>query len=71
MPGLNGQEAVMRIRHINPALPVLFMSGYPREEVMPRFENISRIDFIKKPFRNADLVGAVRSVVEQPAESSD
>ena len=66
MPGLNGQEAVMRIRHINPKVPVLFMSGYPRGEVMARFEHIPHTGFIKKPFQNAGLVGAVRSVVEEP-----
>ncbi|QHI68206.1 hybrid sensor histidine kinase/response regulator [Tichowtungia aerotolerans] len=64
MPGLNGQEAVMRIRHINPKVPVLFMSGYPREEVMARFEQIPHTGFIKKPFQNNGLVTAVRTVLE-------
>ena len=66
MPSLNGMEAVQRIRHINPKVPVLFMSGYPREEVMSRYEQVPHTDFIKKPFRNDGLIRAIRSVVEEP-----
>lgn len=65
MPELSGHEAVMRIRHINPKVPVLFMSGYPREEVMTRFEQMPHTGFIKKPFQNSGLAHAVRSVLEQ------
>lgn len=65
MPELNGHEAIMRIRHINPKVPVLFMSGYPREGVMDRFEQIPHTGFIKKPFKNNDLKHAVRSVMEE------
>ena len=64
MPNLNGIEAVQRIRHINPSVPVLFMSGYPRDDVLSRFEQMPRIGFIKKPFRNTGLGRAVRSVLE-------
>jgi PAS domain S-box-containing protein len=65
MPGLNGVEAVQRIRHINPKVPVLFMSGYPREDIMARFGQMPHTGFIKKPFRNNGLVQAIRSVIEE------
>jgi len=64
MPGLNGLEAALRIRHINPKVPVLFMSGYPREEVMERFKQQPHTDFIKKPFESIALVAAIRAVME-------
>jgi len=64
MPRLNGMEATLRIRHINPKVPVLFMSGYPREQVMDRFGQQPHTDFIKKPFQSAELAAAVRNVVE-------
>ena len=64
MPGLNGLEAALRIRHINPNVPILFMSGYPREEVMERFEDKEHTDFIKKPFEIVALTQAIRSVME-------
>ncbi len=64
MPRLNGLEAALRIRHINPKLPILFMSGYPREQVMNRFGKQPHTDFIKKPFQSRELSSAIRSVME-------
>ena len=64
MPSLNGLEAALRIRHINPNLPILFMSGYPREQVMDRFEKQPHTDFIKKPFQSRELAVAIRGVME-------
>ena len=64
MPQLNGLEATMRIRHINPQIPVLFMSGYPREEVMKRFEQQPHTEFIRKPFVSDELAQSIRSVME-------
>jgi PAS domain S-box-containing protein len=70
MPRLNGIEAALRIRHINPKVPVLFMSGYPRERVMDRFEQQPFTDFIKKPFQASDLVATVRRVMESSQQQS-
>lgn len=64
MPRLNGIEATLRIRHINPKVPVLFMSGYPREEVMDRFEQQPHTEFIRKPFVSNELTQSIRSVME-------
>ena len=64
MPRLNGIETVQRIRHINPNLPVLFMSGYSRDRVMEPFKNYSRIDFVKKPFQMEELRAGIRRVME-------
>ena len=64
MPRLNGLEATLRIRHINPKIPVLFMSGYPREQVMDRFGRQSHTDFIKKPFQSGELLAGIRNVME-------
>jgi len=64
MPRLNGLEAALRIRHINPKLPVLFMSGYPREQVMDRFGKQPHTNFIKKPFQSKELAASIRDVME-------
>jgi DNA-binding response OmpR family regulator len=61
---MNGVEAVLRIRHINPQVPVLFMSGYPREQIMERFSHQPHTDFVKKPFQNSELLAGIRSVME-------
>jgi CheY-like chemotaxis protein len=65
MPNLSGTEAALRIRHINPKVPVLFMSGYPREEVMARFNQQPHTDFIRKPFESASLAECIRAVMGQ------
>lgn len=64
MPRLNGMEATLRIRHINPNIPVLFMSGYPREQVMERFGHQKHTDFVKKPFQSGELLAGIRQVME-------
>jgi PAS domain S-box-containing protein len=64
MPRLNGIEAVLRIRHINPSVPVLFMSGYPREQVMERFGEQPHTDFVRKPFQSSELLAGIRHVME-------
>ncbi len=65
MPQMDGDETVRRIRQINPTVPVLFMSGYPREQVMQKFEDHPHTDFIKKPFQAGELIDQVRGVIEQ------
>lgn len=64
MPRINGVEAVMRIRHINPKVPVVFMSGYSREQVMERFGNQPHTEFIRKPFQSGELLEAIRNAME-------
>lgn len=64
MPRLNGLEAAERIRQLNPNVPVLFMSGYSREQVMERFGPQPHTDFIKKPFQSSELLAGVRSIIE-------
>ena len=64
MPQMDGTEATLRIRHINPQVPVLFMSGYPREQVMERFGRQPHTDFIRKPFQRSELLTGIRSVME-------
>ena len=65
MPQMDGTEATLRIRHINPQVPVLFMSGYPREQVLERFGQQPHTDFIRKPFQSSELLVGIRSVMEK------
>ncbi len=68
MPRLNGLEAALRIRHINPKLPVLFMSGYPRRQIMDRLGKQPHTNFVKKPFQSQELADAIRGVMENRSE---
>jgi len=64
MPRLNGIEAILRIRHINPKVPVLFMSGYPREQAMSQFGHHPHTNFVRKPFQSGEMLSGIRSVME-------
>ncbi len=51
-------------RH-NPAIEVLFMSGYPAESPMPRAGGLDRdTPLLPKPFRKAALAKAVRNALD-------
>jgi CheY-like chemotaxis protein len=60
MPGLDGREAVERIRAVSPRVPVIFISGYtegPPETIG------SRARFLHKPFRAGAFTTAVREMI--------
>jgi len=56
-------------RH-NPALKVLFMSGYPAEAQMPRADSLCRdAPLLPKPFRRAALARSVRDALDGVEET--
>ncbi len=57
MPGLSGLELAAELDH----LPVLFMSGHPRDLIDNGHEGEAH--FIQKPFGMADLARAVEAVL--------
>ena len=57
MPGLSGRELAAELDH----LPVLFMSGHPRDLIDDGHEGEAH--FIQKPFGMADLTRAVEAVL--------
>jgi two-component system cell cycle sensor histidine kinase/response regulator CckA len=70
MPEMSGPELAQRLRAGRPALPVLYMSGYT-DDVLDAHE-LSReaTAFLRKPFGNAELIAAVRGILDgQPAAS--
>jgi two-component system cell cycle sensor histidine kinase/response regulator CckA len=63
MPNLGGRGMVEELRELSPAIRVLFMSGYPREEVFPEKGTASRIPYLQKPFTSETLFAEVRSAL--------
>ncbi|HSC89769.1 MAG TPA: ATP-binding protein [Polyangiaceae bacterium] len=61
MPVLSGTEMVRAFRRRVPTLPVLFMSGYAPEDMA--IEPVDVRFLLQKPFRPADLLRAVGSVL--------
>ncbi len=61
MPVLSGTEMVRAFRRRVPLLPVLYMSGYAPEDMA--IEPVDTRYLLQKPFRPADLLRAVASVL--------
>jgi|GEM_PF-1748579 len=62
MPGIHGQMVAQMLREKNPALKVLFISGYPRLDLEGELNG----DFLQKPFNRAQLLAAVNAMVLPP-----
>jgi CheY-like chemotaxis protein len=63
MPNLGGRGMVEELRELSPGLRVLFMSGYPKEEIFPKKGGASRTPYLQKPFTGETLVSEVRAAL--------
>jgi two-component system cell cycle sensor histidine kinase/response regulator CckA len=70
MPCLDGRTMGDRLREVRPGLPVLFMSGYPEEEVHGSGQLEEGRPFIQKPFTPQDLARKVRQMLDETAATS-
>ncbi len=50
MPRMNGKELADKVREINPALKILFMSGHSQEVIESKTRLPQNMDIIEKPF---------------------
>ena len=60
MPRLNGPELVGVLLTHHPEIKIIFISGYPIEELHRYGIPASRIRHIKKPFKSDNLVRSVK-----------
>jgi PAS domain S-box-containing protein len=70
MPGMNGRELAAHLRGLDPALRVLFMSGYSGDVVAERGLLPSDVSLIPKPFSPTALAARVRDVLDGPPPSA-
>ena len=56
MPEVDGAEACAAIHGLVPAMPVVLMSGYSREEALAHFEHRGLAGFLQKPFAADALI---------------
>ena len=67
MPTLGGFELAGILRESRPALPILFMSGYPTAGALKQVAVPEGAQFLPKPFKPAELARAVRSALGSTA----
>lgn len=59
MPGLSGDETLLRLREVRPDLEAILLSGYTEDEIAARVARSERVQFLHKPFQNHELVAAL------------
>ncbi len=73
LPGMNGIEVLRRIKNIQPALPVIIMSGYSSLGIYPGTggkgisvnESLNNASgFLLKPFTSDEIIFLVKKVLE-------
>ena len=62
MPEMNGRELMQRLHELDPALPVLAMSGYPEDNSELPPSAGAPVHFIAKPFSMDDVLARVREL---------
>lgn len=67
MPGLDGPGALRALREINPELRCCFMSGNTGAYTIQQLLDLGASHFFQKPLGLAELVKALRNLLEAPA----
>lgn len=63
MPNLGGRGMVEELQELSPGMRVLFMSGYPKEEIFPERAVAKRTAYLQKPFTSETLCAEVRAAL--------
>lgn len=63
MPHPDGIETFVALRRLSPCLPVIMVSGYTDQELKERFSGEAPGAFLQKPFRRAELIEILQSVL--------
>jgi DNA-binding response OmpR family regulator len=66
LPGrLQGDDLAQEVKVLRPEMPVLFMSGYPRDAIVHAGRLDEGVNYLGKPFTPATLAAAVRAVLDR------
>lgn len=63
MPRMDGREAFLHLRRIQPDLPIILCSGFSEGESLQASLDGRLSGFLQKPFRMAELVKAIRQIL--------
>jgi len=63
MPRMGGAELFKRFSEVQPEVPVIFTSGYPRSILLESGLNDNGLEFLQKPYTTASLLEKIRVVL--------
>lgn len=66
MPVMDGRQLAAALARLRPSLPIIFMSGFTAQMMDMRLVS-PHLAFLAKPFRNDDLLAAVRKQLGPPS----
>ena len=71
MPGpISGRKLAERAVEINPAIKILFTSGYTENSIVHHSRLDTGVEFLSKPFDRERLAVKVRRVLDGPAKKT-
>ena len=65
MPEMNGRQLAAILTAANPALPVVFMSGYTDDDILRRGLTTHGAKFLQKPFTPVALIEALSDLLSE------
>jgi two-component system, cell cycle sensor histidine kinase and response regulator CckA len=63
MPQMDGPALIREVRRIDPAISVIFISGYTEDSFRQRLDSDGDIHFLAKPFSLKQLAVKVKEVL--------
>jgi len=68
MPEISGLDLLRRIKEIDPALPVIVITGHGDVPLAVEAMKFGAADFLEKPFDDEALIAAIRSALDRNRE---
>jgi FixJ family two-component response regulator len=69
LPGLTGLDLQSRMVELNLDIPIVFITGHGDVPTSVRAMKAGALEFLTKPFRDEDLLGAIAKAIERHRES--
>jgi FixJ family two-component response regulator len=64
MPGMSGPELDLELERRGKAIPIIFITGQRDDAVRDRLLKKGAVDFLLKPFSDADLLAAIDKALQ-------
>jgi len=64
MPHMDGRQAFLRMRGVDPKVPVVLTSGYSEQDVLADFMGKGLAGFLPKPYQSTQFMAVLRQAVE-------
>src|SRR5437870_98043 len=65
LPGLSGLDLQRELANTNATLPIIFLTGHGDIPMSVRAMKAGAVEFLTKPFREQDLLDAIRHAIER------